>query len=945
MATLTLQTVFRQVIQKVFRTAIVAVFSLSIIGWIAPQAVAQKQVALFYFSVFGHTMYQDRFMSPTGDSWIMKGQNPAYGPNGGTPHFWGKPLWAATHGDGTLKNNYLFYFNGDPDQANNALLDYHAELITQAGVDFVILDFTNGAADFTDSGPSYISGTKALCKRWQERMNAGLPTPKIAFFAYNEATLAIIRDTYFNAYRTDLFYEYLGKKLALVAKPLDHLGQGDAGQPAVPTHGIFANYTTRHCWGLDNSGSCWQFKVNSNTPPPPFMYNGQPEQMSAPVSTQASYMTTDGVNLTEGAVGRQNGAYFSKYMDAAKAANVKFVFIHSWNEWAAGNWSSIPAQPTFVDQWLTEYSSDIEPMSGGHGSAYYDLMKQKIAEFKGINPQSPYANVIPIPGIVEAENFDNGGESIAYHDTTPPNLIGPFRNTTGVDTEPCSEGGTNLAFSDNGEWLEYTVNVATTRAYTLAARVSSPLTTGRFHIEIDGVNVTGALAVPNTGGWQTWANVSKIVNLTAGQHIMRFVIDAKEFNTNKFTFTAQGTPPVQTQTPYAEVIGLPGVVEAENFDNGGESMAYHDTEEANLGGVQRTTGPDVFTCTSSEATNALGWINNGEWVEYSVNAATAGSYNINARVASVFNTGVFHLEWDGNNVSGPIAVPNTGDWQAWQSVTKAVTLTAGQHILRIFADGGNFNLNKITFSTGIVNPDPFPISGSVYRLVNRQSKLVLDVSACSLENGMKVQQWAWLGGNCQRWKFTATDNGYYKVTAQHSNQALEIGSALTTDGAKANQWPSNDCFCQQWKVEATSGGFYKLTARHSTQVLEVGNALMTDGAQVNQFPWNTAACQQWLIEPVPAFARQGVEEVTATASLKLSPNPASDQVNVTWEGLEGEAITLTVVNALGQVVHQQGTKGISSHQMNTSQFGNGLYIVSLHSGKQVLRQKLNITHE
>ncbi|MES2732108.1 MAG: carbohydrate-binding protein, partial [Bacteroidota bacterium] len=334
------------------------------------------------------------------------------------------------------------------------------------------------------------------------------------------------------------------------------------------------------------------------------------------------------------------------------------------------------------------------------GYGFADVMKQLVPVVVGV--QSPFADVIPIPGVVEAENFDNGGENIAYHDTTPTNLIGPFRTNTAVDIENCSEGGSNLAFSDNGEWLEYTVKVATSGAYAFDARVSSPFTTGRFHIEMDGTNVTGALAVPNTGGWQTWTNVSKTVNLTAGQHIMRFVIDAKEFNTNKFNFTGQINP--------GEVIALPGTLEAENFDNGGEGITYHDTEEANQGGVGSRLGPDVFTCVSSEGTNALGWINNGEWVEYTVNAASAGSYTINARVASVFNTGVFHLEWDGNNISGNIPVPNTGDWQAWQSVTKTVTLTAGRHILRIFADAGNFNLNKITFSTGGVNNDPFPIS-------------------------------------------------------------------------------------------------------------------------------------------------------------------------------------------------------------------------------------------
>ena len=346
-------------------------------------ALAQRYVAIFYFSSFGDTVYNSANLSPTGDSWIMQGQNPPYSAGGGVLNFWGKPLWAGTHGDGTIKNNYRFYFNGDANQPNNDLLDYHADLLSRAGVDLVVLDFSNGAADFTPNGPTYLTATRALCNRWQWRLNNGYPTPKIAFFVRNQATLATVESTYFNAYNPGLFFNYLGKKLLLVAQPNDALGQGDPNQPAVPTSGLFANYTARHCWGLDNSGSCWQFKVNSATPPQPFYYNGQPEQVCAPVATQATYMTTDGINPAPGAQGRQGGNYFTRYMDFARTSNAKFVFIHSWNEWNAGNWNT-QAAPNFVDQWLTEYSADIEPMSGGHGWTYYDLMKRKVAEFKGL---------------------------------------------------------------------------------------------------------------------------------------------------------------------------------------------------------------------------------------------------------------------------------------------------------------------------------------------------------------------------------------------------------------------------------------------------------------------------------------------------------------------------------------------------------------------------------
>ena len=424
--------------------------SLGLGTWLYEQAVPAAKadgghyVALFYFTEFGDTLYNGS-LAPNGDIWIMEAQSPPYGPYT-TFNFWGKPQWAATHGDGTIKNNYRFYLNGDPNQPNAPLLDWHADLITQAGVDFIVLDFTNGANDFSPGGPTYVSATKALLNRYQQRAQAGSPIPQVVFFVKDAETLQTVENTYFNAYPGNLFFNYLGKKLVLVAQPNTALSQGDSGQPAVPTDGIFGNYTTRHCWGLDTSGTCWQFKVAADTPPPPFYYNGQPEQMCAPVATQASYMTTDGVNPAPGAIGRQNGSYFIKYMDAAKNAGVTFVFIHSWNEWAAGNWGQ--NQPTFVDQWLTEYSSDIEPMDGGHGSQYYDLMKQKIAEFKGTGSPSSF----PAPNTYYKISNQNSGEVLA---------VSGMSQDDGAQVTQWNDNGTpdhNWKFDDIGGGYYHIVN-------------------------------------------------------------------------------------------------------------------------------------------------------------------------------------------------------------------------------------------------------------------------------------------------------------------------------------------------------------------------------------------------------------------------------------------------------------------------------------------------------
>jgi hypothetical protein len=138
-----------------------------------------------------------------------------------------------------------------------------------------------------------------------------------------------------------------------------------------------------------------------------------------------------------------------------------------------------------------------------------------------------------IPGQIEAENYDNGGEGVAYHDLDTTNNGGSYRTTEAVDVQPTSDtgGGYNVGWIQAGEWLKYTVNVASTGSYDLALRLANTGTGAALHVEVDGVNVTGSLTVPNTGGWQTWTTVTKAgINLTAGQHIVKVSFDTAGTN-------------------------------------------------------------------------------------------------------------------------------------------------------------------------------------------------------------------------------------------------------------------------------------------------------------------------------------------------------------------------------------------------------------------------------
>jgi hypothetical protein len=133
---------------------------------------------------------------------------------------------------------------------------------------------------------------------------------------------------------------------------------------------------------------------------------------------------------------------------------------------------------------------------------------------------------------IQAEDFDNGGEGVAYHDTTPANEGGGYRST-GVDVQPTSDagGGYNVGFARAGEWLAYTVNVAAAGAYRLDARVAALAAGGLFHVEFDGVNATGALAIPATAGWQSFQTItSSTFSLSAGTHVMKIVFDRNQSN-------------------------------------------------------------------------------------------------------------------------------------------------------------------------------------------------------------------------------------------------------------------------------------------------------------------------------------------------------------------------------------------------------------------------------
>ena len=155
-------------------------------------------------------------------------------------------------------------------------------------------------------------------------------------------------------------------------------------------------------------------------------------------------------------------------------------------------------------------------------------------------PAGPVQRPIPVPGRVEAEDYDLGGPGKAFHDDGPGNNGGVYRHDD-VDIEACTDtgGGYAVAWIGAGEWLNYTLAVKETALYRVDFRVASGAGTGRIDVSIDDIPAC-SVNTPATGGWKAWKTVSlSNIVLQAGQRLMRLDFTGG-FNLNHLQITRQG---------------------------------------------------------------------------------------------------------------------------------------------------------------------------------------------------------------------------------------------------------------------------------------------------------------------------------------------------------------------------------------------------------------------
>ncbi|TLS51842.1 carbohydrate-binding protein [Paenibacillus antri] len=505
----------------------------------------------------------------------------------------------------------------------------------------------------------------------------------------------------------------------------------------VPTTPIFDDFNDGDDQGWRKFEQGW--RVNTGEEPAFDAYKPVPGIVEAPFYNTGG----EGVGYHDTTPENIGGAYRGDSVDIRTNTNYNGLNV-GWNR--AGEWLKynvevkragtyrveVTAATTFADNearlWLndtTDLTGAIDIKATGDWNAWKTTLSPSFylpegrhtITFETVKGEYDFARLkfvsydVPasIPGIVEAVHYRTGGEGIGYHDNTPANIGGQYRDD-GVDIRVHPQGGWNVGWNQTGEWLKYNVAVAEPAVYDVSARIATALAGGKIRLWLnDAVDLTGVVDVPNTGGWNAWTNVNLgDIALPEGDHTLTVEIVQGEYDFAGLSFRTSDDP-----------IRLPGTVLAVDYMNGGEGVGYHDNTPGNIRGLYRTDDVDIRLLPEGFTT---GWNQTGEWLKYDV-SVTETTYKLDLRFATAMNGSQvrFWLD-DTTDLTGIIDIPNTGNFHEWMTMTKeGVVLPAGRHTIKAEIVKGEFDFYSFRFHN---DPD-VPKQGEFLSQPNGYPKAVI----------------------------------------------------------------------------------------------------------------------------------------------------------------------------------------------------------------------------
>lgn len=329
-----------------------------------------KKVGMFYFLWHGahETGIYDiskLLANDPEDLWSLD-------PNAASPvgafHYWGEPL-------------YGYYQSGDP-----WVIARHLELLTMAGVDYLVFDTTNAI--------TYAGVVNALADIFLAYQSQGWKVPQIAFYTHSSSrqTLSSIYETWYKTGKySSLWYRIDGKPLII------GVGSDLTDQEYALYSDFFtfkeAQWPDAHInkregfpwmdWGYPQTNYSGTMNVSLAQHPGYAMSAQSLSNWGRGFDFKTFKNSSDRVN---------EGSNFQQEWDTVFASEkttnpVSNVFVTGWNEWMAIKQNLNTDKPIFCDTFNEEYSRDIEMMKGGYGDNYYLQLAENVRRYKGNAPK------------------------------------------------------------------------------------------------------------------------------------------------------------------------------------------------------------------------------------------------------------------------------------------------------------------------------------------------------------------------------------------------------------------------------------------------------------------------------------------------------------------------------------------------------------------------------
>jgi len=295
---------------------------------------------------------------------------------------------------------------------------------------------------------------------------------------------------------------------------LKKMGQLDISVTAdIPTYSVLKNKSDEKTYIAYNSQSDTT-KVNFSDG---FSMNVPPRQMKSVNTSSSNTKAPVVILVTDKTSGKLPLTVNFSGSRSFDPNNSKLTF--EWNFGDGTISDSIDTEHQFLE--LGEYNVILKVTNE------LQLSTKDSIKINVIGNGTPYFSTPKIvPALIQAENYDKGGEGIAYHDVDANNIGLAYRPDEGVDLEASNDQGYDIYWTVAGEWLEYTIQVSADGLYDIIPYVSTVPGFGNFRILINNVDVSGKKQVTNTGGWQSWTPITvPEVPLKAGVHVLRFEIN------------------------------------------------------------------------------------------------------------------------------------------------------------------------------------------------------------------------------------------------------------------------------------------------------------------------------------------------------------------------------------------------------------------------------------